>query len=64
MPGSAGLVLVSGVAHLDPARAVFDAMLDGWAAQQRARCLKEQSIKPRLDLVRRLATFSNLYPWQ
>jgi integrase/recombinase XerD len=29
-PGAAHLVLVDGVAHLDPTSAVFEAMLDGW----------------------------------
>ena len=62
--GSAALVLVSGVAHLDPQRAVFDAMLDGWAVQQRARNLKTRTIAPRLALVQRLANFTNEYPWQ
>jgi integrase len=65
LPGAAHLVLANGVVHLDPATAVFEAMLEGWARQQRTRFLKQDStIKPRLSLVRRLATFSNLYPWQ
>lgn len=58
-------MLVDGVAHLDPAPAVFEAMLEGWTIQQRARFLKSVgTIKPRVDLVRRLARFSNQYPWQ
>jgi site-specific recombinase XerD len=58
-------MLVEGVVHLDPAPAAFEAMLDGWAIQQRARFLKaDGTIKPRLDLVRRFARFSNQYPWQ
>jgi site-specific recombinase XerD len=65
LPGAAHLMLVDGVVHLDPASAVFDAMLDGWATQQRSRFLKaDGTIKPRLDLVRRLVRFSNEYPWQ
>ncbi len=65
LPGAAHLVLAAGVLHLDPASAVFEAMLEGWARQQRTRFLKQDStIKPRLSLVRRLATFSNQYPWQ
>jgi len=64
LPGSAGLVLHEGVAHLDPAAAVFEAMLEGWAVQQRARCLKPATIRGRLELVCRLATFANQYPWQ
>lgn len=52
------------VVHLDPERAVFDAMLDGWRAQQTARFLKVSTIAIRERLVRRLADFSGLYPWQ
>ncbi|MDR6317709.1 tyrosine-type recombinase/integrase [Actinoplanes couchii] len=58
-------MLVDGVSYLDPAPAVFEAMLEGWTKQQRARFLKwDGTIKPRLSLVRRFAEFSNLYPWQ
>src|SRR5438874_2632955 len=64
LAGSAGLVLHEGVAHLDPAAAVFGAMMEGWAVQQRARCLKSATIRGRLMVVRRLATFANQYPWQ
>jgi integrase/recombinase XerD len=65
LPGAAHLMLVEGVVHLDPAPAAFEAMLQGWATQQRARFLKESgTIQPRLDLVRRLAQFTNQYPWQ
>ena len=42
LPGAARLMLADGVVHLDPASAVFEAMLEGWAMQQRARFLKEQ----------------------
>jgi hypothetical protein len=58
------LVLASNVVHLDPQPAVFEAMLEGWADQQRARFLKADTIKPRLSLVRRFAAFTNQYPWQ
>ena len=58
-------MLVDGVVHLDPASAVFEAMLQGWTIQQRARFLKAAgTIGPRVDLVRRLARFSDQYPWQ
>ncbi len=51
--------------HLDPASAVFEAMLEGWARQQRTRFLKwDSTIKPRLSLVRRLAAFSSQYRWE
>jgi hypothetical protein len=64
IPGAAHLVLARGVAHLDPASAVFEAMLEGWATQQRARFLKGNMIGPRLELVRRFAAFTNQYPWR
>jgi site-specific recombinase XerD len=64
LPGSAALLLADGVAYLDPATAVFTAVLDGWAAQQRTRFLKANTIEGRLTLVRGFAEFSNEYPWQ
>jgi site-specific recombinase XerD len=64
LPGTAQLALNSGVTFLDPATAVFEAMLEGWARQQRVRFLKADTVKSRVDLVRRLAEFSNEYPWQ
>ncbi|MFS0699326.1 tyrosine-type recombinase/integrase [Cellulomonas sp. 179-A 4D5 NHS] len=42
----------------------MDAMLEGWARQQRVRFLKRDTIAHRLRLVRRMVEFSNLYPWQ
>jgi hypothetical protein len=36
---------------------VFDAMLDGWAVQQRARFLKARSVNARLGLVRRFTMY-------
>jgi len=65
LTGAAHLVLAQGVVHLDPATAVFEGMLEGWARQQRTRFLKwDSTIKPRMSLVRRLARFSNQYPWE
>jgi hypothetical protein len=63
-PGDARLVLASGVAHLDPERAVFDGMLRGWAAQQQSRLLNATTIEGRLWLVRRFAGLTNEYPWR
>jgi hypothetical protein len=61
----AHLVLADGVVHLDPESAVFEAMLDGWELQQRARFLSDEgTITPRLRLIRRFAEFTNEYPWQ
>ena len=64
LPGAAHLVLPPGVAHLDPESAVFEAMLEGWTRQQRVRFLTAATIRARIQLVRRLAEFSNQYPWQ
>lgn len=57
-------MLADNVVHLDPAPAVFDAMLEGWRRQQSARFLKASTIAPRLRLIRRMEEFTNLYPWQ
>ncbi|MGW9597652.1 tyrosine-type recombinase/integrase [Streptomyces chartreusis] len=65
LPGAAHLMLADGVLHLEPEPAVFEAMLYGWARQQRTRFLDEDgTIKPRLSVVRRFAEFTNQYPWQ
>ncbi len=65
LPGAAHLVLADGVVHLDPAEAAFEAMLEGWARQQRTRFLNvDGTIKPRLALVRRFAEFTGDYPWR
>ena len=64
LAGTVRLELVEGLTLLDPERAVFEAMLSGWARQQRARFLQEsQTIAPRIALVRRFAAFSGQYPW-
>ena len=52
----------AGVRHLDPEQAAFDAMLDGWATQQRARQLKATTVQSRAYLVRRFAAYTNDYP--
>ncbi len=64
-PGAAHLVLADAVVHLDPQQAVFEAMLAGWQRQQRTRFLSESgTIGPRVAVVRRMAEFTNSYPWQ
>jgi integrase/recombinase XerC len=62
-PGSARLVLVEGVLHLNEEMAVFEAMLTGWSRQQRSRMLGESTIAERDRLVRRFAEFAESYPW-
>lgn len=63
VPGAAHLVLVDGVIHLDEAAAVFDGMLEGWARQQSSRLLAEQTIAPRMALLRRFVDSVESYPW-
>lgn len=63
-PGSAHLVLADNVVHLDPAPALFEAMLEGWRRQQSARFLRAASIGPRTRLIRRVVDFTGQYPWQ
>jgi integrase/recombinase XerC len=58
------VALVDGVVHLDPQAAVFDAMVEGWAAQMASRGLKTDTIESRVRLVRRFAEYTNDYPWQ
>ena len=63
IPGSARLVLVEGVVHLNEEEAVFEAMLEGWARQQRSRLLSDSTIAMRDRLIRRFAEFAECYPW-
>jgi integrase len=63
-PGAARLVLAGNVVHLALEKAVFEAMLEGWARQQAARLLRTSTIEARLRLVRRVEEFINAYPWQ
>lgn len=64
VPGSASLVLVDGVVHLDEDAAVFEAMLAGWSRQQRSRLLQDGTIAPRIALLRRFRDFCGTSPWQ
>ena len=63
IPGSAALVLVDGVAHLDEPAAVFEGMVTGWGRQQKSRMLGQATIEPRLALLRRFTEFAESYPW-
>ena len=64
VPGSAHLVLASGVVHLDEQAAVFEAMLVGWERQQKSRLLADATIEPRIALLRRFSRFGGSFPWQ
>lgn len=61
--GAAHLVLASGVRHLHPEEAVFEAMLAGWSGQQSARLLAPGTVEAREAVVRRFAAFTGEYPW-
>jgi integrase/recombinase XerC len=61
--GSAAEVLAAGVAFLDPAEAVFEAMVAGWVMQQTSRLLAPITIERRRQVVRRFVAFTNDYPW-
>ncbi|MGI9017614.1 MAG: tyrosine-type recombinase/integrase [Euzebya sp.] len=63
-PGSAGLLLVPGVAHLNEPAAVFEAMVAGWCRQQRSRQLGEGTVRDRERLIRRFAGFAESHPWE
>lgn len=63
LAGAAHLELVAGVVQLRPEDAMFEAMLRGFVAQQKARGLQERTIVPRERLVRRFLAFTNEYPW-
>jgi len=64
VPGAAHLELVDGVLHLDEQSAVFEAMLRGWACQQRSRLLTVGTVEPRVRLLRRFQDFTGEYPWR
>jgi integrase/recombinase XerC len=60
--GSARLV-VAGAVPLHPEPRMFEAMLEGWRAQQLARGLAASTVGDRDRLVRRFAAFTNDWPW-
>ncbi|WP_405167826.1 site-specific integrase [Nocardia sp. NBC_01499] len=57
-------MLADNVVHLDPAPAMFEAMLEGWRRNQSARFLRSSTIGSRVRTIRRLERFTGLYPWQ
>jgi integrase/recombinase XerC len=64
LPGAPGLALAPGVLHLEPQRAVFDGMVEGWAVQMVSRGLRQVTVDGRISTVRRFAAFTNEYPWR
>jgi integrase len=62
--GSARLLLVPGVTHLNEPAAVFEAMLAGWGRQQKSRQLGDGTVRARERLLRRFQEFAGTYPWE
>ena len=62
-PGSASLVVVAGAVLLRPDLQVFEAMLEGWSAQQVARRHRAATIQSSVGLVRRFQTHNGEFPW-
>ena len=62
-PGAAGLHLAGGVSLLRPDQQVFDAMLQGWRAQQVARNLAFSTIDGRARTVMAFAAHADAFPW-
>lgn len=64
VPGSAPQLFLAGTSPLlRPDEQVFAAMVDGWRKQQLSRNLGVQTIKMRVDLVRRFQQYTNEFPW-
>ncbi len=61
--GAAHLLVVPGAPLLRPDVQLFEAMLEGWAMQQRARNLATETIRARLELVRRFQVHAGEFPW-
>lgn len=63
MPGAAGLFLIGGVSLLHPEEQVFEAMLEGYANQQRARNLAYSTIQNREHQLRAFTHHAEAFPW-
>ncbi|WP_426624822.1 tyrosine-type recombinase/integrase [Leifsonia sp. McL0607] len=63
--GASALHLVDGVAFLREDAAVFEAMLEGWTAQQvGGRRLQRETAADRLRIVRRFQEHAQSWPWE
>ncbi len=63
LAGSAPLHLVAGAALLHPDEQLFQAMVDGWLAQQKSRYLSDLTLRQREGQLRRFQRWTNEYPW-
>lgn len=64
LAGAAGLHVVQGAALLHPEERVFEAMLEGWRAQQTSRYLNAVTMRQRESQLRRFQRWTNDYPWR
>lgn len=63
--GASALYLVEGVVFLNEDASVFEAMLDGWAAQLLGgRRLQKATVKDRIHVVRRFQSHAGTWPWE
>ncbi len=61
----ASIHLVEGVAFLDQESSVFEAMIEGWCAQQLGgRRLQKITVENRVHVVRQFRTHSGVGPWE
>jgi len=63
LAGAARLHVVAGAALLHPEEQLFEAMLEGWRAQQASRYLNQLTVHQREHQVRRFQRWTNDYPW-
>jgi integrase/recombinase XerC len=61
--GELGILANKSLLLFDEAAAVFTQMLDGWSRQQRARLLKEETIRARARIVAAFQKDVDSYPW-
>lgn len=58
------LTATSNVVLANPEATVFEAMLEGWCAQQSSRGLQNDMVRSRRKLMMRLCDHSGHYPWE
>lgn len=61
--GELGILSNPSILLFDEAAGVFQQMLDGWSRQQRARLLKDETIRGRIRIVSTFQREVDAYPW-
>lgn len=59
-----GLLSNPAILLFNESAGVFNEMLDGWSRQQRARRLKEETIRKRAQIVQKFQRDLDAYPWE